>query len=349
MSYRINPAAWGAIFAVPAALVDKYIRLATGEQLKVLLWLLRQAPQEPDLYRLCKELRMLPDDAEDYLRFWVEQQILSMDDTAPAAAQDAPKQEQSPPAAPQPVPHQPVPQATVSPAKKTLPELPDTRPSGEQIAVRCEEAPEILFLFQHAQEKLGRTVGYDGQCALLMMHDAYGLPVEVILMVLEYAVSVGKTNFHYIEALARNWGEQEIDSIEKADAQISALRGGSRLWQQFAAMAGIQNPRPTAAQMNHLQQWQAWGFAADMLFAAYEKMRNSGVEKLSFPYMNKILADWHENGVHSPQDAENYVKQKKTGGSTPSKAAKSPDASYDLEKYKQAAIHIPSAYKKDKG
>ena len=346
MSYRINPAAWGAIFAVPAALVDKYIRLATGEQLKVLLWLLRQAPQEPDLYRLCKELKMLPDDAEDYLRFWVEQQILTMEDTAPTASPDAPE----PPApAATPVPQPPAAQAAISPPKKELPPLPDTRPSGEQIAARCEEAPEILFLFQHAQEKLGRTVGYDGQCALLMMHDAYGLPVEVILMVLEYAVSVGKTNFHYIEALARNWGEQEIDSIEKADAQISALRGGSRLWQQFAAMAGIQNPRPTAAQMNHLQQWQTWGFAADMLFSAYEKMRNSGVEKLSFPYMNKILADWHENGIHTPQDAENYVKQKKSGGKSAPQKAKGSDASYDLEKYKQAAIHIPSAYQKNKG
>ena len=41
MSYKIDLGAWGSIFAVPTALVDSHIKLASGAQLKVLLYILR--------------------------------------------------------------------------------------------------------------------------------------------------------------------------------------------------------------------------------------------------------------------------------------------------------------------
>ena len=83
-----------------------------------------------------------------------------------------------------------------------------------QIAKRGSESAEIAFLFNEAQKKLGRTIGYDSQSSLLMIHDAYGLPVEVILMLIDYCVSIGKTGVNYITSTAKNWGEKEIDSID---------------------------------------------------------------------------------------------------------------------------------------
>ena len=49
MSYSVNPSAFKSIFAVPTDIVDKHIRLANEHQLKVLLWILRNSPDNPDI------------------------------------------------------------------------------------------------------------------------------------------------------------------------------------------------------------------------------------------------------------------------------------------------------------
>ena len=41
MGYALQLGAWSSVFAVPGALVDQYIKAADGDQLKVILWLLR--------------------------------------------------------------------------------------------------------------------------------------------------------------------------------------------------------------------------------------------------------------------------------------------------------------------
>jgi len=341
MSFSINPAAWGKIFPVPAQIVDQHIRLASGEQLKVLLWILRHDPENPDINQLCTDLKYDPSDAEDYLQYWLLTGILQQQ----GQPHILPFVPTPAPVSPPPIvsPTETPPQA--APAPKRLPALPVSKPTSAQIAARAAEAAEIQFLFTEAQSKLGRTIGYEGQCSLLLMHDQYGLPVEVILMVLEYCVCVGKTNLNYIEAIARDWGEREIDSIEKADAEISALRQRSSLWQKFAAMAGISNPRPTAAQAAFLAQWIAWGFPAETIYLAYEEMANH-TQRLSFPYINKVLQNWQQNRLLTPQAVAEAAKQKQSGkAATPAKNGKRA-ASYDIGEFKKRSLDVPEVYKK---
>ena len=56
-----------------------------------------------------------------------------------------------------------------------------------------------------------------------MLHDTDGLPVGVIIMLMQYAVSVGKGNIKYIEKMAISWANEEIDTVEKAENKIRTL------------------------------------------------------------------------------------------------------------------------------
>lgn len=161
-------------------------------------------------------------------------------------------------------------------AQKELPDIVPSRPTAAEIAQRAEESADIKFLLLETQNKLGRTIGYDGQCTLLMMHDTYGIPVEVILMIIEYAVSIGKSSFHYIASIGKDWGEREIDTIEKADEQISRLNSVNRVWASFAAMAGLSNSRPTQTQTKYIVTWnREWGFSTEMIFWRMSRWRNT--------------------------------------------------------------------------
>ena len=195
MSYGINPSAWGVIFPVPSQIVDKHIRLAGAAQLKALLWVLRHANEPLDIEEMAKAIGQKTADAVDALQYWVETGILINDDkkTEQSKITENKNQQNQEEEKPSIIEKEKEPSRRPSP-----PELPVIKPSHSQILARAKESPDIAYLFNEAQVKLGRTIGYDGQCTLLMMHDQYGLPIEVILMILSYAASVGKISFSYI-------------------------------------------------------------------------------------------------------------------------------------------------------
>ena len=41
MEFKANCGVWGTMFGVPCVVADNFLKLATGEQLKVLLYILR--------------------------------------------------------------------------------------------------------------------------------------------------------------------------------------------------------------------------------------------------------------------------------------------------------------------
>ena len=333
MEFSINPKAmFGLSFSVPAAVTDKHLKLAGAAQIKVLLWLLRHAAENPTMDELCKALNMKHADASDAMQYWVECGIVLADgkETEPEVQ-----------------PEYSAPAKTETPIE-IKPEMVYTRPTAEQILVRTKESAEIQFMFNEAQKKLGRTIGYDGQSTLLMIHDSYGLSVEVLLMLIEYCVSVGKGSLAYISKAAKTWSEKEIDSIEKADEQIRLLRRCDGTWKKLCELTGISTPRPTASQSSFLAHWTSeLKFDLDMIYLAYEEMANH-TDKISFPYMNKVLQSWHDAGIKTAADVEEAKMQRTAESPKPAQKKKQGgyEASYDIDEFNRRSDTSPLIYKK---
>lgn len=333
MEYSINPQImFGLSFSVPAAVTDKHLKLAGAAQIKVLLWLLRHAAENPTMDELCKALNIKSADASDAMQYWVECGIVLADGKAP-------KPEERPAYTAT---------AAEAAAAEQKPEITFTRPTSEQILKRTKESAEIQFMFCEAQKKLGKTIGYDGQSTLLMIHDFYGLPVEVLLMLIEYCVSIGKNSLAYISKAAKTWSEKEIDSIEKADEQIHILRRCDGTWKKLCELTGISTPRPTASQSSYLARWtNELKFDIDMIYLAYEEMANH-TDKISFPYINKVLENWHDLGITTPAQAED-AKQQRTAEKpkpAPKKKSQGYEASYDIDEFDRRSENAPLVYKK---
>ena len=334
MSYSVNPTAFKSIFAVPTDIVDRHIRLANEHQLKVLLWILRNSPDNPDLSKMCADLKINSSDALDYLQYWVLTGVLSGDDTQQIfSVQNSLPEQESPKTTP------------VIETKPAHAVSTPSKPSSVEIVERIDESPEIGHLFNEAQQKLGKTIGYDGQCTLLLLHDHYGLPTDVLFMLIDYCVSIGKTNYSYIETVGKDWGIREIDTLDKAAEQITALRRSNALWREFAKSAGIVNPRPTTKQSSFLRRWNdELKFGIDMIMLAYEEMANH-TGKLSFNYIDKVLTNWHIKGYKTPADVEKAVAEQKEKKSPVGNAS---NASYDLDKFKENSLHGELKYERKK-
>lgn len=320
MSYIFNSAVLGSMFAVPAQVVDNYIKLASASQLKTLLWICRHISEPIDAAKISQEIGYSVGDVEDALTVIAGWGVLIGTDVTVTPSSEKPKITEQP---------------------KRLEEIAASKPSSEQIMTRCKEDPEILAMFSDIEKMLGKTLGYDSRSTLLMMHDHYGLPIEVIYMLVDYCKSVGKSGFSYISKVGKTWGEREIDTIEKADEQIKILNSCNKLWKEFAEMAGIQNPRPSSSQSAYLRTWSVeLKFNVEMIYLAYEEMLNHS-SKISFPYMNKILMNWHSKGIKTPDDIE---KEKEEYRRKKSPVAKT-TASYDINEFIKRGEALP-VYKK---
>ena len=333
MSYSVNPSVFKSIFAVPTDIIDKHIRLVNGDQLKVLLWILRNSTDNPDIAEMSKALKMNPSDVADYLQYWVLTGILTEDGNAPVTQSiqtETPKETKPEIKKPEPI--------SVTPSK----------PSSKEIVERIDESPEIGHLFNEAQQLLGKTIGYDGQCTLLLLHDHYGLPTEVLFMMIDYCVSIGKSNYAYLEAVGKDWGTREIDTLEKAAEQISILKNANSVWKEFAQNAGITNPRPTVKQTEYLRRWNSeWKFGINMIILAYEEMANH-TSKLSMAYIDKILMNWHEKGFRKPEDVEKASEEQKSKVKSVQKTGNGNEASYDLDKFKKDSLLGELKYERKK-
>ncbi|MDR2647407.1 MAG: DnaD domain protein [Oscillospiraceae bacterium] len=327
MTYSILGSCFSSVFAVPACVVDEHLKLCGGLSLKALLWILRNQ-SAADLDTLASALGQPRGEVIDALQFWVERGIL-LCDTADKSAQSIQKT-------------QPIAQEV--PPAVALPELPPVRPTQSQVNARLEESDELRLLFQEAQNRLGRTVGYDGQCTLLMLHDTYGLPVEVVPMLLQYCDLQGKPGWRYIETVGCDWGRRDIDTVEKAGEIITRLHAGFRLWNELARRTGITAPKPTARETAYLDDWTLQrGFDIDMIHLAYEEtVERTG--KISFSYMNKILQNWHKSGIQTPDAAEAAKRERLAkvtkGNPKPPKAQESTASapSYDIEAFERSIL-----------
>lgn len=344
MNYKINPLAFTGIFAVPTAVVDDNLRLASALQLKTLLYMLRHANDlSVTLSDIAKATGYDEADIDDALIFWAERGLLVKGDAAPTPPVTVKAQEATPAAPAVPV----VNTAPVQTVKK-VEEIPVTKPGHEQVAARLNESEELRLLFAEAQNILGKTVGYDGQATLIMMHDSYGLPVEVILMAIEYNKNKGKTGFAAISKTGKEWSELEIDSIEGAIEYIEQHTVVDEAWHKLRSMTEITNKNPTQKQKRFLTAWvKEYGFSTDMIYFAYEEsVDNTG--KVSFEYMDKVLSSWHKNAVRTPQDIqrEKMKWQQQKSKTAPAKSVKQKppgerrEPTFDVSDFTKKATNI---------
>lgn len=304
--YKINPNSYASVFALPTDIADRHLRMAGKAQLKVLLWLYRNPAAKADIAVISRDTGIPADEIDDAMLYWIDAGLVLKDgenvvSAVPVQSASAVIREQSV------TEKQPVQTAPkVSDAGETKAEKPPlVKPSMKDIAMRISESEDVRTMFEEAQAAFGRTLGYDAQSSLLILHDHYNLPAEVVIMLCCYAKTVGKQgSVAYIMKVGASWSEMGIDSFEKAGEKIARLENSNRLWSEFKTVTGVDNPRPTAKQSEFLEIWvNDYGFGIDMITHAYER----AVEKkgsFNFSYMNGILRSWHESGLKTVADVE---------------------------------------------
>ncbi len=187
-----------------------------------------------------------------------------------------------------------------------LPSAEKPQYSQSQIAQSVDRDEQLQMLMQAAEQVLGKMLTVSAIESLYGMYDWLGLPVEVILKLLEYCVGIGKKSMAYIEKVAITWHKEGIVTPEAAQAYLTSESEKRSFVYKAKQIFGIDNRNFTSKEEGYVRKWQAMGVSEALLSFAFDyTVDNTG--KLAFAYMDKVLSAWKEAGANTPQQAQKFI------------------------------------------
>ena len=303
MNYQLNLNQWSGMFAVPNCAME-YIREASGNTIKVLLAILHSPSQKPTPEEIASTLSLSLEEVKDGIRYWIEKEVL----TAVTPEQ-------------QPIVKISKPSATSISSK----ELAEQRMNNEK----------VRSLFETTEQIYGRPLNTTERKTLLYIYQSTLLPVDVILMIIEYCIRIDRQSIQYIMRVCQDWADQEINTHEKVEEQIRIQLEKDKGQKLICSCFGIRR-KLSKKEERYVEKWlNQYQFNINMIRLAYERCVDS-ISELSFPYINEILTRWHKNKITTPEEATTYDSKVKSQNQEDSSSP-----SYDLDELAKRGMFIP--------
>lgn len=260
---------------VPKSIADRFLNIATGAQIKVILCLIRFEDMALTVDDISKQCNLDKSDVTDAIDFWIKNSVLIRRGSSLTLSGVASEQPQ------------------------TLP-----RYNPDSILKRRTDDEQFAFLLDEVQRMLGKTLNHNDASVVFAMYDHLGFSTELVLHLINYCVTSGKTNFRYIEKVSLDWYDRGVDTFEKAEAFIKALEQKQRTESAVSTYFGIDGRALSKKEKEYIENWtNTFGMSLEMIKQAYEICIDVKT-KLSFPYINGILSDWFKKGYKQLSDIE---------------------------------------------
>lgn len=190
-----------------------------------------------------------------------------------------------------------------SPAIETA-ESPAPAYSAGDITAHLEGDPAFAALINYVQTRLARTLSTSDTAKLLGIYDHLGMPAGELMLLVSYCAGrererkgeAARLGMWAVEREAHRWLRDGIDTEEKAENYLRALEQRSAAVSRLARLVGIRGRDVTASERRFLESWAASGLTDEAIYAAYDRTVMA-TGSLKWPYMDKIIADWRQNGV----------------------------------------------------
>lgn len=287
--YSADVKMYASSFSVPTKIADEMLKLCSGEQLKVILCILRNP--EISAEKIAKITGLTLPEVEESAEYWTDAGIIVSEKAEPNIVISEKDNDE-------------MTESAVAP--KIVPLL---KPTQQEIDEALKKSRSLRNLFNEAQQILGKTYGYTMQSLLYNIVFYYGLSQDVANLLLIFAKNAETCSQNELLKIAKYWSENGITNCAVADEYIQKATKGKKLYSELAALTGNADAAPTFAQYELLCKWILWGFDAEAVAKAHGIMKaekeTGTLNYRNFQYMDKVLKNWHEAGLHTVSEIEN--------------------------------------------
>lgn len=272
----------GGITAVPNFFIDEYMRHANAEFVKVYIYALRMAGSEISDSSIAESLGLLESDVVKAWDYWTNVGLVRRSEDEIEFLPCVPKEEEA----------------------KRIP----ARVTRGEIAQMFRTDSTLSSICSYVQQSLGKNLSPTELSSLYAVYTDIGLPADVIIQLVEYCKARGKESLKYIERVAAGWKDQGIDNIDAVEALCRREEEQKKEESVMREVLGIRADRKlTDSEKKYISCWRGeLGFSPEVIRLAFDQtVLNTG--KLSWPYLNTILKNWHSKGLKSAADVKESI------------------------------------------
>ena len=318
-----------AVTAVSNTFIDEYMGTASGEYVKVYLYLLRHAGKNVEIPDIAEALNHTEADVRRALAYWERAGVLASEKEEPAAGEAAVTREDLTDAG-YIIPESRrnyrdsdvegrMPEESAADSGKQLQgsergmakqpgtlDIPDAGNSYDRMK-RLSADEEFSALLYAVQQYLGKTFSAIECEKFAYFYDVLHMSCELLEYLAEYCAEGGHTSIRYIEKVALNWYQAGIHTRDEAREHSARYsKDTSAVMKAF----GIMGRNAGTAEQEFIRRWfKEFGFDSMIVTEACNRTLTA-TGSASFPYADKILAGWKENGVRTLQDVDALDKRR---------------------------------------
>lgn len=324
--------------------IDYYMTTANGEFVKVYLYLVRLLSSNSpiSIADIADHFNLTEKDICRAIKYWISKEVLelkydntgrlsgiillplkeksasssldslSLDNIALFKAQSKEETQSSiPTSEPETVatvmPAAPAFSTTATSPATSAPTLPQRKVYSKEMADKVVDDEAFADIIYETETYFGKQLSANDIESLIYMYDQLGLSPELLEYLIEYCASINKYSVRYAEAVAKNWYQKGIRTVDEAKEDANSY---NPLYRAVFKALGIDRKNPNVNEIAFMDSWSKdMGFDQSIIIEAC----NRGIERkphsVTFAYINKILDDWSKKGVHTINDVEQIDKQ----------------------------------------
>ena len=308
-----------SVTCVSNAFIDHYMSQATGEYVKIYIYLLRCLEQEGEAFSVQKIAGKLGHTDLDVKRafdYWEQQGMIRqerdsygeltgicvLDPLTQGFGSTAAKATERPItiSAAQPAPATPI--QAVLPAAQPAPVVEPVAAHDVSYYADDEAFAELLFL---AETYSGHPLSHKDIDRILFWYDGLSMPADLVEYLITYCADKGHSSLAYMNKIALSWADNGITTVEEAKAETARH---SEIYYAVCTGFGITGRSLAPAELDYIRRWETMFGDTDIIREACSRtILRTG--KNTFSYADRILGDWHKHGVRTVSDIEKYDRE----------------------------------------
>lgn len=172
------------------------------------------------------------------------------------------------------------------------------------------ENTSIKDMMEDIEKLLGRPLSSKEMTMYLSWQKDYNYTPEIILLLIQYSVSKGKTDYRYIEQIAIAWHDAKIRTIDDAQVFIKKHEDKWLNIKKILKYLGVQANEVMKPQEQILDKWlNVYKFPLEVIYKACD-ICFERINKADFKYIDAILNNWFKSNIKSLEDIEKKDKPK---------------------------------------
>lgn len=165
-------------------------------------------------------------------------------------------------------------------------------------------------MLQDIERLLGRPLSSKEMTMYISWLKDFSFSPEIILLLIQYCASKGKTDCRYIEKIAIAWFDAKIKNIDDAQSFIKKHEDKWIKIRKILGYLGIKDAEIMKPQEDMMHKWiNTYNFPLDVIYKACDVCFQR-INKADFKYIDGILGSWNKEGLKTVEDIDSKDTKK---------------------------------------